>query len=50
MEEIDYFEVLVGPDKTLYKLKKKFLNLLEPTDIIRTVYDNMDTKEPIELD
>ena len=50
MEDSDYFEVLIGPNKTLYKLKTKFINLLEPTDIIRTVYENMDTKEPIELD
>jgi len=44
MESTEYFEILIGPDKTLYKLKTKFLNLLEPSDIIRTVYENMETK------
>ena len=47
MENSEYFDVLVGPNKCLYKLNKKILPLL---DIIRIIYENMNEKEPIELD
>ena len=40
-EENKTFCVLIGPDRKEYKLDCRILQLWEKTDIIRTVYENL---------